>query len=161
MGETYVLTPPGEGQEGEWTPIPDQASLRAKLLNAKKRTMPFKEYDSTEDAVRIEWTFQIEEDGAFLNRKVKGLTGTKFVNHPDCRMYQWAKTLMGVETLPEGFQLDLDDLTGQAVVVQVNQKEGGPRKDGPGNYVNNNVIDVRPSRESVSVASSAASEEPF
>lgn len=162
MGETFTLRPGSEQTEGAWQPIPDQSSLRATVVSAGSRKMPFKEFDSDEAAVRIEWTFQVEEDGTFFHRKVKGLTFTEFNNHADCRFYQWVKTLLGGKEFLDGFVVDLEDLVGLECIIQVNQKVGGPKKEGTGNYVNNNVIDVRPARDMVTVGSAHhVDEEPF
>lgn len=163
MSDEFELKPATERAEGAWEPVPDNSLLNAVVLNAAKTLMPFKDKVTGEDVYKVKWSFQVTQDGPFRGRKVEGLTSTSFVNHPECRMYQWAKSLLGAD-LPEGFVFKTDDVIGIECVVLVSATEK-ERRDGNGVWVNNNVVDVRPAENiPVSVGSAygiSADEEPF
>lgn len=153
MGETFTLKAAEDREEGAWVPIPDNSLLSAKVLNVAKAKMPFQDKDTGEDVYKVKFSFQVTQDGDFQNRKVEGQTSVAFVNHPDCRLYQWVKALFGSE-LPVEFVLDLDDLQQLDCMILVESKEK-PRRDGNGVWVNNNVIDVRPLTNQPVVAGTA------
>lgn len=142
MGETFTLQAAKEKEEGAWVPVPDNSLLSAKVLNVAKTLMPFKDKDSGEDVYKIKFSFQITDPGEYQNRKIEGQTSVAFVNHEDCRFYQWTKALFGSD-IPVDFALDLDDLQQLECMILVEAKEKD-RRDGKGVWVNNQVIDVRP-----------------
>lgn len=164
MGDSFTLKQAEEKEEGAWTPIPDNSLLQAKVLGVAKTKMPFQDKDTGADVFKVKFSFQVTQDGDFQNRKVEGQTSIAFVNHPECRLYQWVKALFGTD-IPVDFTLDTDDLQELSCMILVEAKEK-ERRDGKGVWVNNNVIDVRPS-ENIPVAAGTAfggtdyGEEPF
>lgn len=163
MADEFTLGAPTERAEGAWEPIPDNSILSAVTVSAAKTKMPFQDKDTGADVFKVKWTFQVTQDGPFKGRKVEGQTSTAFVNHPECKMYQWAKSLLGSE-LPEGFVFKTDDVVGIECVLLVNAIEK-ERRDGTGVWVNNNVVDVRPAQNLPVAVGSAfggnSAEEPF
>lgn len=163
MTDEFTLGTATEREEGAWVPIPNNSLLNARVINAAKTKMPFQDKTTGEDVWKVKFHFQITEPGQFDGRKIEGATSIAFVNHSDCKMYQWVKALLGSD-LPEGFVFSTDDIEGLNCVVLVSMSEKD-RRDGNGKWINNNVVDVRPATNvPVTVGSAYGgvdSEEPF
>lgn len=165
MSDEFTLGQATDRPEGAWVAIPDQSLLSARVLTVNKTKMPFQDKDTGEDVYRVKWVFQVTDPGQFDGRKVDGMTSTAFVNHAECRMYQWVSSLLGGGGLPEGFVFKTEDVEGLDCEVLVEMKEK-PRRDGNGMWINNSVVDVRPAENRpVPVGSAfggtAVDEEPF
>lgn len=163
MGDSFTLTAPEEREEGAWVPIPNNTVLAAKVVSVAKKLMPFTDKVTGEEVWKVEFKFQVTEEGQFNGRRIDGLTSTNFVEAEGCKLYQWVKALLGQE-IPQGFTLDTDHLQGLecSILVKADKK---PRKDGTGDFWQQSVIDVRPAENRPVVAGSAFSgsydEEPF
>lgn len=115
----YELQEAAEGSLEEFAEIPVDTKVTARLTAIKEETKPFKDDDGN-DIKRLQWTFVVT-DGEYNNRKIFGDTGVKFVEHPECKLYAWAGSLLGTE-LPKGFRLNTDDLIGLRADLRVGQK---------------------------------------
>jgi len=163
MGEQFVLTESEGGDSGAdkaWTPIPDNTFFDAEVLSVATVKKPYKSKDDGSDVYRVEWEFQITGEGEYKSRKIKGETSKAFVKHPDCKLFMWVQSTFGKE-LPSGFQFNTETLVGVACRIHVECKQGGEKRDKPGEYwINNRVKDVL-SASKVPVGSAYAEEESF
>ena len=160
-----------DGENREFTIIPEDTVLEAELLEMNRKLMPYKN-DDGDDVYKVEFTFRVVEDGEYKNRRVWGNTSTAFVNHPDCRLYSWVKALLGVEDLPGGFAFRPKDLLGSKARVVIGIRKYTPRNSTEEKAVNF-VSELAPSRALVRAAApapapapapvpaSATDEEPF
>lgn len=106
-------------EQKEFPEIPVDTTVVARLASVAEELKPYKDDDGN-DIVRLKWVYVITE-GEFEGSKVFGDTGIKFAEHPDCKMYAWAGSLLGTE-LPKGFKLNTDDLIGLRAELRVGQK---------------------------------------
>lgn len=164
MGEQFKLGAASEKvDEGSgWTPIPDNTFLEARLLSIQTVKKPYKNKETGEDVHRVEWSFEVTEEGPYKGRKVKGETSTNFVKHPDCRMFMWVQSLFGRE-LPDSFEFDTETLVGTECRVHMECKQGAEKRDKPGEFwINNRVKDVLTlAKASAGSAYASYDDEPF
>lgn len=136
----------------EYGPIPDDTILTATVMTTEIRDKTF----SGETVKRLNWKFRIDED-PYLDKYVYGETGTKVVNHPECRIYSWAQTVLGINPLPLDYRFRQADLWDRKVRVLVGAREGVDKKTNePRTY--NYVEDVLPVGET---ATGAFADDPF
>lgn len=164
MGETFKLKAAEEGSEerGDWVPIPDNTFLTATVLSVKTVKKPFKD-DNQNDVYKVEWNFEVTEDGEFKGRKIKGETSTNFVKHSGCKLFMWVQSVFGRE-LPEDFEVDTETLVGAEVRVHVDGSQGKEKNDKPGEFwLNQRVKDVLSAQKVTSGSAYAGvdDEEPF
>lgn len=145
--------------------IPDGEICPARVLSVESKKQRFTDKETGEDVYKVEFKFEIT-DGPYEGVQLWGKTGTKYNNHPYCKLYIWSQAILGFE-LPIDFRLDTDDLLDKdcRIVVHLDQykdKTTGVEKE------RNEVTDVMPSRsnmENFSAASLGApasqDEEPF
>lgn len=146
MGESFKLGAAEDREESTWVPIPDDTFLTARVTDVKTVKKGYQSKDDGSDVYRVEWKFEITEDGDFKGREVKGETSTSFVKHPGCKMFMWVQSVFGRE-LPDEFEFEPESIVGAEVRVHMECKEGGEKKDvkgvGTGEYwINNRVKDV-------------------
>lgn len=136
--------------------IEDGEIYAAHLVQTSLKERKFR--DEPELVKRVNWKFRIESDDTHDGRDVWGETSTRFIAHPDCRLYAWASALLG-QTLPAGYRLDLDTVLDRKCRIIVGKREY--EKDGEVKF-HNYVKEVHPSRESMAtMAKPIVEDEPF
>lgn len=161
MTDEWTLKPPAsdggdgnsEGGKREFPLIPDNTMVEAEFVALKKVEKPFKD-DNGVPVVKVEFRFRITDDGPYKNQNVWGETSTNFVNHPDCRMTNWVKGILGVADLPKNFSFDPDTLVSNPATIVVGVRTWSDGSD------HNFVADVIPSR-TVALAMASLDPEPF
>ena len=159
---TFVLE---ESTGVEYELIPDGTIVPAKVVEVKRETTKMKDQVTGDPVEQIVFKFALLTDDYGEGKVVWGRTSTKFSTHENCRLHAWVLEIMGVNELPAGFRLDLQDLVGNEcrVSVEVNtweDKKAGPDPEtGEIRYKSNNrAKDVIRSRAS---AKPNYDEEPF
>lgn len=138
--------------------IPDQTILDAKVVSIVKKKQNFVDEDGN-PVFKLEWKFEITEDGNWLGQNVYGKTGIKFNNHPNNTLFTWSQAVIGVE-LPVGYGLDTDDLLDVGCRVRMMLEEYDDKKTGAKKQTNK-VADVLPSLENQGNFAVDQDEEPF
>lgn len=126
--------------------IPDGEILPARVIGVENKKQRFQDKETGEDVYKVEFKFEItDEDSPFDAVKVYGRTGTRFNNHPGCKLFSWAQGILGME-LVAGYRLDTDDLLDQDCRVIVKLDEYNDKTTGVAKQ-RNEVVDVMPSRQ--------------
>lgn len=134
--------------------IDDGTVLQARVVghNLKDRTI------KGETVKKVGWKFQVESDGPYFGRTVWGDTSTKFVKHPNCKLYSWSEAVLG-QKLPAGYRIDLDHLLDRECrIVVAKDTWNGPDQEV---RMRNYVSEVHPSREAAAAMALADDQEPF
>lgn len=131
--------------------IPDDTEYLATVADISLRERTFRD---NETAKRLTFKFKLISDDAHNGEELYGETSTNFTDHPNCRLYRWAETLLGMR-LPPHYQLDTDDLLDKRcrVIVQYGtyEKQGQTQEF-------NRVKDIKPTRQAAeSMAAASAS----
>lgn len=152
MGLTLVL------EESDFAGyIDDGEMFTATVRNVKLKEKPYKDDDGN-PVKKVEFKFQIIDDGPQDGVDIWGETSTRFNTHPACRLLNWSEAILG-RRLPPQYQLDTDDLYDQQCRILVGKQEW--EKDGETKF-RNFVRDVIPTRESMAAMTAAeAAEIPF
>lgn len=164
--EIFVLE---ESTATEFTLIPDETVLEAKVAEVKIETTKMKDQVTGEPVKQVVFKFAILDEpfnqtDEGQQRFIWGRTSTKFSTHENCRLHAWVLEIMAVDELPAGFKLNLQDLVGNQcrVVAEVNtwdDKKKDPDENGEyPKKSNNRVKELLRSR---AVAQPSFSEEPF
>lgn len=139
--------PSSGGGTSDRQPIPEDTILEGELLNVRVKEMPYKD-DDGKPVERTEFEFVITEDG-YDGRRLWGTTGTKLVDHPDCKLKAWSQEVFGQE-FPPSYRLDTDILIGKRARLVVGYREY--EKNGEKRWTNT-VKDVIRARNVVGSAS--------
>lgn len=177
----------GEAKESvDFVLIPEDRMVEAKVLEAKIYTSKMTD-DDGEPVKRVRFKFGCvqevitDDEGAEIDiskRKVYGETSVSFVPHENCKLYAWTLAILGINELPKGFAMPIDDngnLTGLVdgrcrIITEINtwddKKNPIPQDDGSVKYPkksNNRVKGVAKSRTAAPATASAEEfdEEPF
>lgn len=141
--------------------IPDGEILAARVIGVEVKKQPFQDKETGDDVFKVEFKFVVtDDDSPYDGVIIWGKTGTKFNNHPYCKLYTWSQAVLGME-LPVDYRLDTDDLLDQDCRILVKLSEytdkTGASKE------RNDVADVLPSRSNMGNFDLAAGdeEEPF
>ena len=134
MADLFVLQA-DSGENDSWAAIDDNTVLHARVVDVRKIVKPFNDNITGLPVEKVQFTFEVTEDGKFLGRRIKGETSTHFVANPGCRMYAWVQEILGVE-IPEGFRFNTDAVIGSDCRVRVSKKVT-IRRDGKGEWVDN------------------------
>ena len=125
--------------------IEDGEKFPATVKGIKLKEKPYKDDDG--NAVKkVEWKFVIADaEGIQDGREIWGETGTKFTDHPDCKIKNWCEAATG-ELVAVGERIDTDDSLDRDVVIVVGLREY-PDKDNPEKIKQHNFVrDVQPTR---------------
>ena len=117
---------PEDGEDREFTLIPDDTMHPAELVKISEKEWPDRD-DPSKKNKRLEFEFKIT-DGEFKNRRVWGSTPANLVGGDRCKLLQWAQELMGGVTLAVGDSLDTDDLIGARCRIIIGSYESGNPK---------------------------------
>jgi hypothetical protein len=142
-------------------PIPDDTMATATLMATEIKEATFQ--GETEPTIRMRWKFRID-DQAYLDRYVWGSTGTKVVNHPNCKIYSWAQAVLGIDPLPLDYRFTQQDLWQRPCRILIGTREGKDKKTGA-DKTYNYVEDVLPMSSAATVPAYVpdltSDEEPF
>lgn len=114
------------------TPIPGDTTMEAVVAEVKEQDSRWlvDDDDPSKGKKReISFRFAITEEGEFNDRWVWGSTPPWFNDSPKCKFRIWVQEILGVDELPVGFNVELDDLVGAPVRIHIGQGAKG------GNYV--------------------------
>lgn len=150
MGEIFQL------EDSEFAGyMPDDDIQRVKILSVKVAEKPYKDDDGV-NVKKVEFK-TVVVGGEFSGNYVWGETPTRFNTHPDCKLRNWAQSILGQE-LPPGYRLDTDVLQDAEVRAVIGYKE---YTKGDGTLGKRNFIkDLMPTSEAMA-SYGATAEEPF
>lgn len=143
----FEMQEPSGGGSSDFKPIPEDTIVEGELLNVKVKEMPYKD-DQGNAVERTEFEFVITEDG-YDGRRLWGTTGTKLVDHPDCKLKAWSQEIFGQE-FPPNYRLDTDILIGKRARLVVGYREY-TNKNGENKWANS-VKDVIRARNTVATS---------
>lgn len=135
--------------------IDDGTIYGAKIRDVRLVEKPYKDADG-KPVKKIVFRFQLATDDDHDGEDLYGETSTRFVNHPDCRLFAWSEAILGMR-LPPKYRLNTDDLIDRDCRVMVGKREY--EKDGMTKQ-HNSVRDVIPSRQAMADLT-AAEADPF
>lgn len=107
----------GEGFE----PLPDRAILDVEVVKVEEREKPEWAIYDPEVTTEVSFRFRVV-GGPHDKRNIWGTSAVFFNYSPKCRLRIWVQGILGVEELPEGFDLNLDDLTGRKCRILVGNR---------------------------------------
>jgi hypothetical protein len=140
----------------------DGAVVDAEVVSCKTKEAPFNDDDGN-PVIQVEFIFELPgytipgQDGGTYTRKVYGNTSTTFTTSSKCKLRAWVTEIMGVDELPPGYRLELDNLVGNPCKVVLSKKTYQDKKSpmlADGTYPikhSNRVTDVLRASSSVGV----------
>jgi hypothetical protein len=126
--------------------IADGEIYAARVTNIRDVEKPYKDKDGN-PVKKVEFKFQLVSDDPHDGTDMWGETSTKFVAHDECKLRNWARSILARD-LPIGYRLDTDELLDRACRVIVGLKEYPDKATGEIKQ-RNFVRDVMPSREAM------------
>lgn len=108
----------------EFEAIPENTIATAIVESCEVKETPFwvDDNDHTKGKKdQVSFRFRLT-DGEYANRVLFGNTPTTFSTHPDCKLRVWVQEILAVETLPDNFSFDTDDLVNMTVKVVVGNR---------------------------------------
>lgn len=142
---TFVLEEAPEGFET----IPAGTKLESIVETVKVEDSFFwndKDDHSKGKQKKVSFKFKVadDENPEYNGRVLFGDTNTKFNNHPNCHLYTWVCEIYGVDELPTGFKLDLEDLVGLNVVVEIDTyPKKGEDRENTATWTGNKAVSVQ------------------
>lgn len=80
-----------------------------------------------DEVEKLRWVFSVTDQGPWQGKDVQGDTSQKFTAHPNCKAYNWAAAIVGMQpSLDKDF--DTDDLIGMPCRILIGHradKQGG------------------------------------
>lgn len=104
---------------GEFEDIPDDTWVDATVVSAVIQEREGKDGKYK----KCVFKFAVEDDGTWHGKYVWGETSVAFVDHPDCRLRNWAMEMLGVDQIPVGYKFNTDDVVDCTVKVLVGLRE--------------------------------------
>lgn len=100
--------------------IPENTLLRAKLKTLEVANIPYKDKKTGEPKTfqKLNWTFEITQDGDYFGKDVKGETSAFLSDHPENKFRNWAEALLQ-RKLDLGQILNEQDLEGLSALITV------------------------------------------
>jgi len=131
---------------GEWENVPENTLLNAKFMGMEPHSFDYVDSDTgqTETAHKLNWNFEVTEQGKFNARKLRGQTPTTFSTHENCKAMNWMISISGRSFAPDE-DVESEDYIGFACRVITSQSK--PDSQG---RIWDNVVDVLPSPSSQS-----------
>lgn len=149
MGRQFVVQQADDGGS-DHGPIPDDTLLNATLMGTK---IELKEFANEPNPVeRMSWKFRVDDD-PYLDKYVYGTTGTKLVNHANCKIYLWAQAVLDINPLPLDYGFQEEDLWNRPCRILVGAQPG-KNKAGE-DTIFNRVEDVMPAGKVVTAGASS------
>lgn len=143
-------------EEANFVPLPEEVWMAAELAECKLITKEYTD-DSGNPIKKVLFKFVIVEPGRWEGQHVFGETPTRFNDHPDCKLRNWAQEISGTEFTAKGQELNTDVLLGMRCRISCAAREY--EKDGEKKR-HTFVKDVMRSREAMRTMASAYNE-PF
>lgn len=144
MGITLVL------EESNFSGyLKDDTEVLAQVVDITMRERTFRD---NETAKRLSFKFKLITDDDHNNDELYGETSVNFTDHPNCRLYRWAETLLGMR-LPPHYQLDTDDLLDKrcrAIIQYGTYEKNGQTVEF------NKVKDIKPTRQAAEAMAATA-----
>lgn len=110
-----------ESEVPEFEVIPEGTVLPVTIVTCEDRETPW-DIDENDPSLgkkhQVSFRFSVSE-GEFQGRTLFGNTPTTFTNHPDCKLRAWVMEILGQNSLPVGFNLELEELVDLPVKVAV------------------------------------------
>lgn len=134
---TFALT-----ESEEFEVIPADTILEVEVVNCELKETPFLVDDndpSKGKKEQISFRFKVTEPGEWSGRTLFGNTPTTFTSHPDCKLRAWVQELLGMNTLPAGFEFDTENLIGLTAKAIVGNRA---RKAADGTEVLKDYVDA-------------------
>ena len=107
-------------QRKQYALIPEGTVLNAEIMKIEEKVLPFTDDDGN-PIKKVEFSFLVTDE-KYSNRRLWGQTSTKFVDNPNCKLRSWTCELMGLDTIPNDFTLDTDQLVGLPCRVTVGHR---------------------------------------
>lgn len=112
----------------KFDPIPENRIVNVVVEECEVRAFDeaFRRQWNVQDTHEVSFRFRVK-GGDYDNRVVFGSAKPIFEDDPDCRLRLWTQELMGVDTLPDNYVFDTDDLVGRSgrILVRVHTKQNG------------------------------------
>lgn len=108
-----------EASESSFEMIPEGTIIAAKVSEIEQKTLDFGD--------RLNWKFEITEEGPFKEYKINGSTSMKFTIDPPSKFYEWTVQLLG-RSFELGEVVDTDDLIGLPCRIEI---EHQPDREDP------------------------------
>lgn len=139
----------GQESSEEFQLIPENEVVNARLQDVELRSFRWDD----EDVEKLKWVFVVTDPGDFQGKEIFGDTSTTFTSHPNCKAFNWATAITGIDYTNK--TLDTDDILGMPARILI-----GHKKDKQ-NRVWMRVREVLPpSRQTGAVAPNPANVEP-
>ncbi len=148
MSKTWTLSDSSSG-ERVWEAIPVPNILECEVVKVEEREKPEWAIRDPEVTTEISFRFRVIS-GDYEKRNLWGNAAPFFNFSPKCRLRLWVQAILGVDELPEGYQLNLEELAGKRCRVTVGNRTN---KD---DVVKDFAQDVYPAAKAVNTE-----EEPF
>lgn len=132
--------------------IPENTLLRARLKSLEVVTVPYvdKKTNEAKEFTKLNWVFEITQDGEYLGKDVRAETSAFLSDHPENKFRLWSEALLQ-RPLDLGQVLNEQDLVGLSALITVHYQPD--RKDPEKKW--RRVEDV------ISLGGSAYEEPPF
>ncbi len=152
----------GSGGYPKRDPAPHQSVFEAKLLKVELKDTPWDDEDNPgHKKQQFNFRFEVTDGGDFDGRWFWGSTQDFLSPSPANKLRQWVQALLDEDVLPQGFDLETDDLEGLPCRIIVHAKDKF-QDDGTFIKTSNWVEEVRASRNlKVGQGPGDLSEEPF
>ncbi len=111
-------------------PAPHESVFEAEVLEVKHQNSRWKFDNSDEFKKEFNFKFRVLDAGDFHDRFFWGSTPEWFSNDPRCKLQRWIKSVYDEPVLPQGFELDTDDLADMRCIIVIHAKEKAFREDG-------------------------------
>lgn len=105
--------------------IPEDEIVECEIEKVEERETPFwidKNDESKGKQRQVSFKFRVTGPAEYANRVLFGNTPVTFSNHPDCKLRVWVQEILGQDSLPVGFKLDLEQLEGAPIKVAVGNR---------------------------------------
>lgn len=137
----------------EFPVIPDETIVNAEVVAVELRDLnpEFRAKYKIKETQEVSFRFRVT-DGEYKGLNVWGNAKPIFDSSPECRLRIWTQEILGMDSLPEGFVFDTEDLAGlntRILVTKYSKRDGSE---------GNRVKDVLRSN---SPATALYDEEPF
>lgn len=110
------------GAPRKFDPIPENTIVDVEVVSVELRDKPewaIRDPDVTQE---VSFRFRVVS-GQYEKRNLWGNAAPFFNFSPKCRLRIWVQGILGVDELPEGFELDLPSLTGRRARVLVGNRK--------------------------------------
>jgi len=137
----------GGGGYKEYPLIPESTVVEAEVVDVKYRPLneEFRRKWNVNDTHEVSFHFKVLEE-PFAGKHVWGAAKPKLNDSSKCRLRLWIQALLGIDSLPESYDLKADDdglfndFTGLRCRLMVEHKQ--VKKGTPDEYTRENVTQV-------------------